>query len=252
MSRSDVHESLPFRAAAVRALFNLRGKELDNPVTSWEPYRPRRKKKAVKTSRRRRESSSLFCEGTSEYGNTGVSPSVHDRCSQGERTDISVDLPTYDRCLELKATDMSMVFISNDECPRGGTTNSFITSPTYDQFSELRQTDFSGVLPQYQSRDPGVSDYSIDSPIYEYWPVHRNSDVNTSIVERLSEQGNIETSLDRNPSNDELLRSDAVRPLRTAAIRALYKIRGPDLDTPVASCEQPRRRRRYKQAVKTD
>ncbi|KAJ1365756.1 hypothetical protein KIN20_026183 [Parelaphostrongylus tenuis] len=175
MSRSNVPESLPFRAAAVRALFNLRGKELDNPVTSWEPYRPRRKKTAVKTSRRRRESSSLFCEGTSEYGNTGVSPSVHDRCSQGERTDISVDLPTYDRCLELKATDMSMVFISNDECPK-----------------------------------------------------------------------------DRNPSNDELLRSDAVRPLRTAAIRALYKIRGPDLDTPVASCEQPRRRRRYKQAVKTD
>ncbi|KAJ1368517.1 hypothetical protein KIN20_029663 [Parelaphostrongylus tenuis] len=105
------------KTAAVRALFNLRGKELDNPVTSWEPYRPRRKK-----TKKEREHCSLFREGTSEYGNTGVSPSVHDHCSQGERTDISVDLPTYDRCSELKATDMSMVSISNDECPKGGTT----------------------------------------------------------------------------------------------------------------------------------
>ncbi|KAJ1351262.1 hypothetical protein KIN20_007241 [Parelaphostrongylus tenuis] len=43
MSEPNVREPLPLRAAAVRALFSLRCKDLDIPVRRWEPSRRRKR-----------------------------------------------------------------------------------------------------------------------------------------------------------------------------------------------------------------
>ncbi|KAJ1365751.1 hypothetical protein KIN20_026176 [Parelaphostrongylus tenuis] len=246
----------PLRSAAVRALFNLRGKDLDRPVTCWEPpRRKRRPRKAAKTSKMRKEGSTLYSERTTEYGNSSMSLSTYGQCCDGDTIDLNlpIDSTAYDYCSEAEAVDISMNYLGDNECSQVSSTNSSIGSLTSDQFLQLGATDFSGNSPQYQSPDSENNDYSINSLLHEYSPADKYTGIDSSYKEELSNHGSIERSLEQNPRYEEQPpeRADAASPLRSAAVRALFNLRGKDLDRPVTCWEPPRRKRRPRKAAKT-
>ncbi|KAJ1358902.1 hypothetical protein KIN20_017468 [Parelaphostrongylus tenuis] len=86
--------------------------------------------------------------------------------------------------------------------------------------------------PHYQSCGPRNNDYSVDSPINEYSQVNRNAGIGSSNNEQSSEQGNVETSPDKNPPNEarSLEEENFVRSLKKVwrlAILAHYHHRHP-------------------------